>query len=370
MSTLNASFSVPFQYPVVFTENLFQSFDKHLVDQLGYSNRHVLPVIEESLIAAHPNLIKDIEAYFDRFEFRQNPALILPGGEQCKNQPLLVEKIIQRSIDLQIDRHAYIMAIGGGAFLDMVGYAAAISHRGIRLIRFPTTVLAQNDAGVGVKNAINFQGRKNFIGTFTPPFAVINDYQFITTLAEKDKRAGIAEAIKVALIKDSEFFDDLFNNQKALAAFETQAMKDMIVRCAKSHLDHICHNGDPFELGSARPLDFGHWSAHSLEEESNFSLRHGEAVAIGILIDSTYSLKKSWINQDSYQKIKSLFIALGFEIKHAALSNLKVEQALDNFRTHLGGELCITMLKGIGSCHEVHEIDCELMQNCIQELLA
>ena len=105
-----------------------------------------------------------------------------------------------------IDRHAYVLAVGGGALLDMVGYAAATAHRGVRLVRVPTTVLSQNDSGIGVKNSVNAFGKKNFLGTFAPPFAVFNDFTFLTTLSDRDWRAGISEAIKVALLKDATFF--------------------------------------------------------------------------------------------------------------------------------------------------------------------
>src|SRR5262249_48180532 len=149
--------------------------------------------------------------------------------------------------------------------LDAVGLVAATSHRGIRLIRVPTTVLAQNDSGVGVKNAVNLKGSKNFIGTFAPPFAVLNDLALIGNLPAREKIAGMAEAVKVALIRDAAFFQWLEQNIDALSLFERPAMAYMIRRCAEIHMRQIAEGGDPFESGSARPLDFGHWSAHKLE---------------------------------------------------------------------------------------------------------
>jgi len=157
------------------------------------------------------------------------------------------------------------------AVIDAVGYAAATAHRGIRLIRMPTTVLGQNDAGVGVKNAINWLGRKNFVGTFVPPHAVVNDFEFIESLPNRDKTAGIAEAIKVSLISDKTFFYYLNANRKNLRELRQDVVEKMIVKCAELHLRHIRSSGDPFERGSARPLDFGHWTAHKLEELTNQS---------------------------------------------------------------------------------------------------
>src|SRR5205085_1421109 len=112
-------------------------------------------------------------------------------------------------------------------------------HRGCRLIRMPTTVLAQNDAGVGVKNGVNFQGRKNFVGSFAPPFAVINDYDFLRTLPARDMRAGMAEAVKVATIKDADFLSWLHKERRALGAFAPEAVEYMIERCAERHIEHV-----------------------------------------------------------------------------------------------------------------------------------
>ncbi|MEW6983613.1 3-dehydroquinate synthase [Colwelliaceae bacterium 6471] len=370
MTTLSASFSVPYQFSVTFVDNLFDDEDgAQKIFSNIQDNAAILPVIEQELLHYHPDLVEQITLLISQYSLVPVSSLILPGGETGKNTPEIVTQVIDSCIEHQIDRHSYILAIGGGAFIDMVGYAATITHRGIRLIRMPTTVLAQNDAGVGVKNAINYQGRKNFLGTFSPPYAVVNSYQFITSLPKKEKRAGIAEAIKVALIKDEVFFDDLYIHRHELSEFHPPVMKRMIKECARLHMQHICENGDPFELGSARPLDFGHWSAHALEELSSFQLRHGEAVAIGILIDAKYSYLQGWLNANELSKVEQLILELQFPVCINTLMKLDIQQSLDNFRAHLGGQLCITMLQGIGHCHEVNQIDILLMQQAIDQLV-
>ena len=265
-------------------------------------------------------------------------------------------------------RQSFVLAIGGGAVLDAVGYAAAIAHRGVRLIRMPTTVLAQNDAGVGVKNGINALGRKNFLGTFAPPFAVINDFTFLDTLPTRQLRAGIAEAVKVALIKDNSFFNSLFEQRHHLAAFERQSLEKMIHQCAALHMHHIGTQGDPFEFGSARPLDFGHWTAHKLEEMTGSTLSHGEAVSVGMALDSLYSCHSGMIGEKDLGQIFTLLTDLGLPLYHPTLDVLDVSTALHEFQEHLGGELAITLLTGIGSKKEVNRIDTDLMQQCIKEL--
>lgn len=327
-------------------------------------------VVDSGVADAFPNLLNDItdyaKAYENKFLLNSEP-LVVPGGEISKNDETIFKRIVDATSIYGIDRHSYIVGIGGGAVLDMVGFAAAISHRGIRHIRIPTTVLSQNDSGVGVKNGINSYGKKNYLGTFAPPFAVINDFNFLITLDDRDWRSGISEAIKVALIKDLSFFEWLEKHADQLANRVMEPMQELIIRCAQMHMNHIAGK-DPFETGSARPLDFGHWAAHKLEHLTHYQVRHGEAVAIGIALDSTYSYLKGMISQADLMRIVNLIKTLGFEIYHPELSGQALLKGLEEFREHLGGELTITLLESMGKGVEVHQMDNELILKSIDQL--
>jgi len=379
MKKLHQDFTVNFRYDVHFTRALFDN-DNSLLQEIihGQSSQHpakIMVIIDDGVAEYYPNLSQELHQYARaRPELMQlcGSPIIVPGGERAKNDPQLVEQILVDINRHGIDRHAFIMAIGGGAVLDMAGYAAAIAHRGIRHIRIPTTVLSQNDSGVGVKNGINYFGKKNFLGCFAPPVAVINDFNFLRTLHDRDWRAGISEAIKVSLIKDRPFFEFLEKAAPQLARREEAPMEHLIYQCARLHMEHIA-GGDPFEMGSSRPLDFGHWSAHKLEQLSDYRLRHGEAVAIGIALDATYSFLKSLIDKTAWQQIIRMMQELGFEVftpelnkKHAG--KLVVLEGLDEFREHLGGQLTIMLLEQIGRGCEVHEMDRGLIQEAIQLL--
>lgn len=374
MHTIRQKFNVSYTYPVIFTRGLFDNNNRILVDLIRESGREsnrALVVIDSEVARLEHGLLERISIYAQihapLLEFVAPPFQVR-GGEICKHEPLEVERIHSLIERHRLCRHSFIIAIGGGAVLDAAGYAAATAHRGVRLIRLPTTVLAQNDAGVGVKNGINAFGRKNFLGTFAPPFAVINDLEFLKTLNERDLRSGIAEAIKVGLIRDRSFFDSLYADRAALACFASSAMERMIVRCAELHLEHIAGAGDPFECGSSRPLDFGHWNAHKLEELTGSELRHGEAVAIGIALDSLYSWQKGLLGDLDLHRILTILEDVGFVLYHPALSWLDVDKALREFQEHLGGELSIPLLEGIGKKVEAHEIDVQLMKRCISIL--
>ena len=269
---------------------------------------------------------------------------------------------------LRLDRHAFVIVVGGGALLDAVGFAASLVHRGLRMVRIPTTALAQCDSGVGVKTAINFAGGKNAIGTFAPPFAVLNDFQFLPTLAEREWRGGIAEAFKVAIIRDESFFDTLCGQTLALRDREERPMRELVRRCAALHLEHIRMGGDPFEMGRARPLDFGHWAAHKLELLSDFRISHGDAVAAGVALDSAYALAERWISEGEFARIHRALHECGFPLWYAEMEDAALLDGLRDFQEHLGGELCVTFPSGIGARQEKNEVDRVLMKTCIGRL--
>jgi 3-dehydroquinate synthase len=377
MQSLKQSFQVPFQYEVFFTKGLFHyenSLFKDFINHFGRADfrKRILFVIDKGVADAHVHLTSKIVDYFKKYPIADlaPEILVLPGGEICKNDPRYYEEVVRAIDEHRIDRHSFVACIGGGAFLDMSGYAAAISHRGVKFIRIPSTVLSQNDSGVGVKNGVNYLGKKNFLGTFAPAVAVFNDSQLLTSLEPRDWRSGIAEAVKVALIKDLDFFEWLENNAKAMNDRNESVMTEQIYRCADLHMKHIS-SGDPFELGSARPLDFGHWAAHKLEYLSNFQIRHGEAVAIGIALDTVYSQKIGLLTENDRERVLNLILQLGFDIFHPALAEndkINLFKGLREFQEHLGGELTITILEQLGKGKEVHEMDFELIKESVDFL--
>src|SRR5476649_1893524 len=318
MSVIQRSIQVNWQLRAFFTEDVFAPTNLTLKTALAdNAPRKVLIVLEDALAQSQPNLERQIENYFfthaKQLQLVHAP-LFVAGGEQSKNSITIVTDILAQIDRHHIDRHSFLIAIGGGALLDVAGFAAATAHRGVRHVRIPTTTLSQADSGVGVKNGINAFGKKNFIGTFAPPFAVINDFNLLATLKPRDKRAGYVEAVKVACIRDAKFFDEIERDAGKLISFEPVAMKNLIRRCAKLHLDHIASGGDPFETGSARPLDFGHWAAHKLEQLSDFQISHGEAVAIGIALDVIYSQKIGLLDEKSAGRILKLLERLDFDL--------------------------------------------------------
>lgn len=378
MSVIQRSIRVGWQLRVFFTEDVFTPSNLVLKNALkDETRRRVLVVLEDALAQSQPELEDSIQKYFsahdDSVELVRSPVFVA-GGEHAKNSVTIVTDILSQIDKHHIDRQSYVLAVGGGALLDVAGFAAATAHRGVRLVRIPTTTLAQADSGVGVKNSINAFGKKNFVGTFAPPHAVINDFNLLATLKPRDKSAGYVEAIKVACIRDKNFFTDLERSVEKLLAFEPTAMKHLIRRSAELHLDHIATGGDPFETGSARPLDFGHWAAHKIEQLSGFRVSHAEAVAIGIALDVIYSRNYGLLDAKSCERILRLLERLGFKLFACELlndnpkGNFQILTGLEEFREHLGGKLTVTLLKEIGRGVEVHQMNSKMIIESIHEL--
>lgn len=379
---MHESVQLAFAHQVRFTREVFSLENKLLCDLLSPQNRSTRPkvfvVVDQGLVNARPTLQREIEAYFKQHT-PQLPTLVgfraLPGGEVIKNDLSLLESLLGDLNRLGIDRQSYVLAIGGGALLDTVGFAASVTHRGVRLIRMPTTTLAQADSGVGVKNGVNMFGKKNFIGSFAVPHAVINDLAWLDTLSDRDWRCGLAEAVKVGLLKDKTFYASIVDRAPRLVRRDTQAGDAIWQRSAELHLRHICRpseqggSGDPFEFKSARPLDLGHWAGHQLEQLSDFQLRHGEAVAIGLALDARYSSRIGLMAPAVSQHIHQTLLGLGFTLSHPALGQPALLDGIDAFREHLGGLLTVTMLRDIAQPVEVHEIDRDVMKRCAEELL-
>ena len=371
---LEKKIRLEYTHRILFTRKAFTSANTTVRDllQLDQPNKapRVLVFADDQVMAANPTLTEEIrsyaEAHADVFELAGD-IVVLPGGEPCKNDFALVQQCWQSINDSGLDRHSYVFVIGGGAALDLVCFAASTAHRGIRHVRFPTTTLSQGDGGVGVKNGVNFFGKKNWVGSFAVPYAVVNDFAFLESLPDRGRRNGIIEAIKVSLIRDAAFFEEIEGMADALARLEQSSLERVVQRSAELHVEHIATGGDPFELGSARPLDFGHWAAHKLEQITRFQVTHGEAVAIGMAVDLIYSVKKGILDAATAERVLHLIERIGFETYHPALISTGksgepvILEGLEEFREHLGGKLTVTLVPEIGSKLEVHEMDRSLI---------
>ncbi len=375
MSRYDFQIPVTFKHRIVFTRDAFSPANPALAEILAEGGgRRAMVFVEENIVHLWPDLLDEIQMYFSALDLDFCGAVVFPGGEAVKADDHLVREIWEAIDAAHLDRHSYALVIGGGAFLDAVGYAAATAHRGVRLVRFPTTTLSQDDSGVGVKCAINAFGKKNWIGAFSVPYAVINDFKFLHSQDEETRRAGLIEAVKVALVRDREFFEWIETHLVSLAALDPEILEACVEKSALLHATHIATGGDPFETGSSRPLDFGHWAAHKLEAMTSHQLSHAPAVAVGLALDTLYSARAGLLKFSVADQVLRVLDGLQLSIYHPALDweddsgKRRVLDGLDEFREHLGGELTVLLLADLGQGTDVHQVDEKLLGECINEL--
>ena len=379
----NISFPITLRHDhrLIFTRDVFAENNSVLADLLTPrepgENVRAMVFWDAGLATSFPNLADKIARWFaarpEQVRLAAAPVSV-PGGEGVKNDFHQLEGGWKAINAAGMCRHSYIIAVGGGAVLDMVGFAASTAHRGIPLIRLPTTSLSQGDGGVGVKNGVNFFGKKNWLGAFGVPHAIVNDLAFLQSLPLRDRRAGLIEAVKVSLIRDAKFFEFIAARVDALARFEQEPFEAVIRESARQHIEHIATAGDPFERGSARPLDFGHWAAHKLEQLSDFRVSHGEAVAIGIAMDIIYARRTGLLPEAHAERILDIIERLGFEL-FAPIKEIRAPSGrqdmldgLEEFREHLGGRLTIPMVRAPGEKVDIHEIDGPVVKAAFDEL--
>lgn len=381
----NVSFPITLRYEhrVIFTRDVFAESNGVLAELLtpreSGEDVRAMVFVDGGVQQAFPEIGARIERWFAAHRDRVGlaaPPIVVAGGEGVKNDFRQLEAVWSAINAAGMDRHSYVLALGGGAVLDMVGFAAATAHRGIQLVRLPTTSLSQGDGGVGVKNGVNYFGKKNWLGSFGVPHAIVNDLAFLHALPARARRCGLIEAVKVALIRDARFFDFIAERVDALARFEPEPFEAVIRESARQHVEHIATAGDPFERGSARPLDFGHWAAHKLEQLSEFRVSHGEAVAVGIAIDVIYARRIGLLPEPAAERILGVIQRLGFQLFapvkeiRAPTGRQDMLDGLEEFREHLGGRLSIPMITAPGHRLEIHEIDGAVVKASFDELRA
>ncbi len=368
--------SASLNFDLIFTSQSLDPANSALYSVMADSHsKQVTVFVDSGVASAFPHVTENMTAYLEHYGLKcVSPPVIYPGGEMVKNGWHYVMDMMNRLIQDRMCRHSFCIALGGGALLDAAGFAASMVHRGIRLIRMPTTALSQDDSGVGVKNGINYNGFKNLIGAFSPPFAVINDSDFLKTLPPVAIRDGLAEAFKVAIIKDKTFFRYLCDNIDAIRNCDWPVIETAVKRSAILHLHHIGTGGDPMEKGESRPLDFGHWSAHKLESMSNHAISHGTGVSIGIAIDTMIAFMLGFISLRERDMIMESLQKSGMTIftpllqKRDKNGKLVVYHGIEEFREHLGGKLCITLPSGLGNRTEIHHLHEDKVEEAIKLL--
>lgn len=265
-------------------------------------------------------------------------------------------RICEIALDANLRRGGTIVAIGGGVCLDVAGLAAAIYRRGVRHVKVPTTLIGLIDAGIGIKNGINFRHKKSALGSFYPPELTLLDPAFLRTLHERHVRDGLSEALKMAIVDDRALFDLMEINAETLlpSRLDTQVGHDLITRSVKGMLAALSEN--LYELdGYCRMVDFGHTFSPFIEPATAYEVTHGQAVAIDMAISATLARHFGLLSKQDFERILQLIRALGLPIFHECTLRLdEFHQSLKGIVAHRDGSLNLVVPKGIGCYEFIH----------------
>ena len=316
-------------------------------------------VVSDATVA--PLYLDDLSSTLADYDCR---TLVLPDGEENKNLDT-VNMVFDTLIEHRFERGATLLALGGGVVGDMTGFAAACYQRGVPFVQVPTTLLAQVDSSVGGKTGVNHPHGKNMIGAFHQPSAVIIDTETLSTLDDRQLRAGIAEVIKYGLIRDVEFFNWLEANMTRLLERDKGALAEAIGRSCTCKAEVVAE--DELESGVRALLNLGHTFGHAIETGAGYgNWLHGEAVAAGTVMAADLSVRLGWLSDSERDRLISLYVAAGLPIESPA------ELGPDDFLRLMaidkkvsGGRLRLVLLQAIGHASVTAEFDPAELQNTL-----
>ncbi|MBH5320322.1 sedoheptulose 7-phosphate cyclase [Paenibacillus sp. GSMTC-2017] len=356
-----------FSFDIYFANNIFQT--SQLIKEICEDNK-CLVIISETIEKYY---YSEIENYFNNNFENKYKIIVIPTTEQNKTMETVLE-ICKAGKNFGLDRRSLMIGIGGGILLDIVGFAATMFKRKLKYLRIPTTLVGQIDAGVGIKTGINFEGAKNYIGSFYPPVATIIDNNFLKTLPEEHFLCGLAEILKMGIIMDNDLFCRIQDNYKSLIQnryqLDPMLSKEINYKAVDDMLSEL--QGNFFEYNLERYVDFGHTFSPFIEEHSNYSINHGIAVAMDIAISTEISFLLDMISNEHRSRIHNLLLDIGYDIYDAQTYLFeKMWKSLDNVILHRGNNLNLVVPTEIGKAtflKERSDISDTLLQTAILSL--
>ena len=329
-----------------------------ILNKEGWNNRYII-ITDSQVKTLHGERVLDSlrkrDLKVDLIDF--------PAGEHSKNVQTSLQ-LVDNLIALGADRHSALIALGGGVVGDMAGFVASVYMRGIHFFQIPTTLIAQVDSSIGGKTGIDLPVGKNLLGTFYQPQAVFIDLAFLQTLTDVEFYNGLAEILKYGIIEDPEILRSLEDGQEAIKARDFSLLEKMISKSCRIKKRMV--EMDEKESGLRRILNFGHTIGHAVEAESNYTISHGQAVAIGLVAAATLSEKLQYLASKDRERIESLVKTFG--LPHRIPKNLETKDLLGRMtkdKKKEGTLIPFVLLKKIG----LPFINGSVPENKIQETI-
>ncbi len=325
-------------YPIYLGSGILS--DKALL-QAHVPGKQVL-IVSDRLVAKQ--YLPGLQAAFKGYDLAN---IVLDVGEIHKNQAS-VDAIYDCLIEKKFDRSCVLIALGGGVVGDLTGFAAATYQRGVGYLQIPTTLLAQVDASVGGKTAINHAKGKNMIGAFHQPNSVIIDTDTLNTLGEQEFISGLAEVVKYGAIGDRPLFDWLESNMAHIINRDQDAVAHIIERSCRNKASFVAR--DERDNGVRALLNYGHTFAHVIETSTGYEVwSHGQAVAVGMLMAASMSVRMDWLSQQDFDRLHALIN--GLHLPSRLASELTAQEFIDMMhldKKSYNKKLRLVLLRSIG----------------------
>lgn len=347
-------------YDIVFST----SFDELLaeLDKLDVSNRRIC-IITDSHVAG---LYGDEVMQLLTGRCKKNVLYSFPAGEENKTLDT-VRNAYKFLIEEKFDRKDLLIALGGGVVGDVTGFIAATYLRGVDFVQIPTTLLAQSDSSIGGKTGVDFDGYKNMVGAFYMPKLVYMNVSTLKSLEDRQFFSGFAEVMKHGLIKDSSFYEWLLDNMYEICDRDADVLLEMVMKSCT--VKKLVVEKDPTEKGDRALLNFGHTIGHAIEKAKNFTLTHGECVALGSVAAAYISWKHEWLSMEEYYEIRDMFVPFNLPISIEDINPEEILALTKSDKKMAGSQIRFVLLKKVGKAVIDMNVTDDDIINAVKEIL-
>ena len=297
---------------------------------------------------------------------KKNVIYSFQAGEENKTLDT-VREVYRFLIEEKFDRKDILIALGGGVVGDVTGFIAATYLRGVDFIQIPTTLLAQADSSIGGKTGVDFDGFKNMVGAFYMPKLVYMNVSTLKTLDDRQFFNGFAEVMKHGLIKDGVFYEWLLDKMYEICDRDTETLLEMIQRSCT--VKKLVVEKDPTEKGDRALLNFGHTIGHAIEKAKNFSLSHGECVALGCVAAAFISWKHEWLSMEEYYEVRDMFVPFNLPISVENIDPAEILSLTKSDKKMEGSKIKFILLKKVGKAVIDLNVTDEDILNAVKEIL-
>lgn len=358
-SRLNILYNKKPCYDIVFSAD-FQRLI-HELKGLEIESRRVCVVTDSHVASLYGDQIMDLL----EGECKEKALFSFPAGEENKTLST-VKDIYTFLIEKKFDRKDLLLALGGGVVGDITGFVAATYLRGIDFVQIPTTLLAQADSSIGGKTGVDFDGYKNMVGAFYMPKLVYMNVGTLKTLDDRQFFSGFAEIMKHGLIKDSIFYEWLLDHIYEINDREEETLLEMVERSSK--IKKLVVEKDPFEKGDRALLNFGHTIGHAIEKSKNFTMTHGECVALGMVAAAFISWKHEWLSMEEYYEIRDMLVPFNLPISLEDINPEEILELTKSDKKMEGNSIKFVLLKKVGKALIDKNVTDEEILNAVSEI--